>query len=589
MNGNTKTDYLGTVHFTSTDSAAVLPANYTFLGADAGVHTFSATLKTVGSRSISATDTVTGSITGAQSGINVTAAEATTLLTSGFSNSVTAGVAGTMTLTAKDTYGNIATGYRGIVSITSSDPSAVLPANYTFTSSDSGVHSLPVTLKTGGTQTLTATDTGLLIYCCNSDGYFSKCFSRFDFQCSSSVSVIAGTPSTVVVTAKDSFGNTATGYLGTARITSTDGAAVLPANYTFLSSDAGVHSFAVTLKTKATQSITATDTVTSGITGTQAGVVVSAASASQFTVSGYPASVIAGASNTLSVTAKDVYGNIASGFVGTAKLTSSDAAAVLPANYTFISADAGVHSFSVILKTAGTRTITATDTVTSSITGTQSGIEVTGGTASVFNLLGYPASTVAGVSNNFSVTARDAYGNIATGYVGTVSFTSPDLIAVLPSNYTFLSADAGVHTFSATLKTTGTQSIAVADTISSSVNGTQTGLVVTSSAAVSFQVSGFPTSTVAGVSNTVTVRAKDAYSNTAAGYVGTVQITSSDPLATLPSNYTFISGDAGVHNFSVTLKTVGTNSIVATDSVMGSITGTQAAIKLRALPQPLSA
>ena len=59
------------VHFTSSDGAATLLANYTFVGGDGGVHSFSATLITVGTWSITATDTVTGSITGTQSGIVV--------------------------------------------------------------------------------------------------------------------------------------------------------------------------------------------------------------------------------------------------------------------------------------------------------------------------------------------------------------------------------------------------------------------------------------------------------------------------------------------------------------------------------------
>ena len=63
--------YRGRVHFTSTDSAATLPADYTFTAADNGSHTFSVTLKTVGTASVTATDTVTASITGTQSGIVV--------------------------------------------------------------------------------------------------------------------------------------------------------------------------------------------------------------------------------------------------------------------------------------------------------------------------------------------------------------------------------------------------------------------------------------------------------------------------------------------------------------------------------------
>ena len=37
-----------------------------------------------------------------------------------------------------------------------------------------------------------------------------------------------------------------------------------------------------------------------------------------------------------------------------------------------------------------------------------------------------------------TVTAVDAYGNVATGYTGTVHFTSSDGQAVLPANYTFI-------------------------------------------------------------------------------------------------------------------------------------------------------
>ena len=63
------------------------------------------------------------------------------------------------------------------------------------------------------------------------------------------------------------------------------------------------------------------------------------------------------------------------------------------------------------------------------------------------------------------MTAKDSSGNTATGYTGTVHFTSSDSQGVLPSDYTFVSADNGVHVFSATLKTVGTQSITATDTL----------------------------------------------------------------------------------------------------------------------------
>ena len=92
-----------------------------------------------------------------------------------------------------------------------------------------------------------------------------------------------------------------------------------------------------------------------------------------------------------------------------------------------------------------------------------------------FTMIGYPASETAGTgfgsSNNVVVTAYDAYGNVATNYVGSVYFTFTDTQATLPytstSKYTFTSGtgdDNGVHTFAGTgftLKTAGSQTITV--------------------------------------------------------------------------------------------------------------------------------
>src|SRR5262245_25448907 len=77
---------------------------------------------------------------------------------------------------------------------------------------------------------------------------------------------------------------------------------------------------------------------------------------------------------------------------------------------------------------------------------------------------GFPSPTTAGASGTFTVTATDGNGNTLTGYTGTIHFTSSDPQASLPADYAFTAADAGVHTFSATLKTAGTQWIMVSDT-----------------------------------------------------------------------------------------------------------------------------
>ena len=86
-----------------------------------------------------------------------------------------------------------------------------------------------------------------------------------------------GVPFDVTVTAVDVFNQTAVGYTGTVHFTSSDSQALLPADYTFTAGDDGAYTFpnGVTLITAGNQTITATDTANSTITG-NAAVTVSA-------------------------------------------------------------------------------------------------------------------------------------------------------------------------------------------------------------------------------------------------------------------------------------------------------------------------
>jgi hypothetical protein len=244
---------------------------------------------------------------------------------------------------------------------------------------------------------------------------------------------------------------------------------------------------------------------------------------------------------------------------------------VLPANYTFSAGDNGVHVFSASLCTAGTQSLTTTDTATSTLTVSQSGISVVAGAMNRFVVSSYPATT-AGTSHNFTVKATDAYGNVITGYRGSVHFTSSDTQASLPGNYTFSASDNGVHTFSATLKTAGNQSLTATDTTTLSIAGSQSGITVTAAVATHLAISA-PANVSLGVAFSVTVTARDAYGNIATGYLGTIHFTSSDNKAILPSNYTFVASDAGVHTFLVTFMNSGTQTLTATDTHTGSIKG----------------
>ena len=188
---------------------------------------------------------------------------------------------------------------------------------------------------------------------------------------------------------------------------------------------------------------------------------------------------------------------------------------------------------------------------------------------------GFPSPTTAGVAHNVTVTAKDPFGATAIGYTGTVHLSSTDAAAVLPAAYTFTASDAGVHAFSVALKTAGTQSVTATDTATSSITGSQSGIVVNPGAATHLSVSGYPSPTTVGVAHSVTVKALDAYGNTATGYAGTVHITSSDGAATLAANAKLTSG---VGTFGVTLRTAGTQSVTATDTTTASITGSQSVV-----------
>ncbi|HEX8835194.1 MAG TPA: Ig-like domain-containing protein, partial [Abditibacteriaceae bacterium] len=187
-----------------------------------------------------------------------------------------------------------------------------------------------------------------------------------------------------------------------------------------------------------------------------------------------PQSATAGSTFNLTVTATNEAGYTDAGYVGTIRFTSDDAQAGLPSDYTFTAMDEGSRTFTVTLRAAGSRTLTATDTTTASISGTDT-VSVDAAAASAFVVAGFPSPTKAGASHSFTVTARDAFGNLATNYSGTVNFSSSDDKATLPTGSTLTN---GTETFSATFSTPGIQSLSAADSVTPSISGSQTAIKV---------------------------------------------------------------------------------------------------------------
>ena len=461
--GNTVTSYTGTPTLTYS-AGSISPT------------TMNAFVSGVGSTSVT--------VTAAGSGVTITATDSThTGTSSGFTvnsagldhfvfNTVgtqTAGTPFSITVTAKDASGNTVTSYTGTPTLTYSAGS-ISPT--TMNAFVSGVGSTSVTVTAAGSGvTITATDS---THTGTSSGFTVNPGVATHFVVSSGTSQVAGTPFSITVTAKDASGNTVTSYTGTVHFSSSDSGVgvTLPSNYVFQAGDSGVKSFSVTLVTAGTQSVTATDTVTSSITGSQTGITVNAGALDHIGVSPSAPSVTAGGSQAFVSTAYDQYNNVIGAVTSstTWSIQTGAGGSWVQSTGTYTSA------------TAGTWTVTALYSgkqATTSLT-----VNAAGAASFVVNAVGggsIPAQT-AGVAFNVNVTAVDAFGNRATGYSGTVQFTSTDAQAVLPVNSVLSS---GMGTFSVMLKNVGSQTITATDTVTGTITGTSAAITVNAVLSVS--------------------------------------------------------------------------------------------------------
>ena len=285
------------------------------------------------------------------------------------------------------------------------------------------------------------------------------------------------------------------------------------------------------------------------------------------------AAATAGATVSITVTALDASNKTVTTYSGTVHFTSTDKQALLPHDSTLAN---GTQTFSITLVSIGSWTITATDTAKASILGTSNPISVSGAATATHFTVSAPTSATLGTAFNVTVTALDATNNTATTYLGTVHFASTDAQAVLPANSMLTN---GTGTLSVTLKTAGSQTITATDTVTVSIAGTSNSVTVSGAAVATHLTVSAPTSATLGTAFNVTVTALDATNNTATTYSGTVHFASTDGQAMLPANSTLTNGTG---NFSATLKTLGSETITATDTVTVSITGNSSSIQVTA-------
>jgi len=310
---------------------------------------------------------------------------------------------------------------------------------------------------------------------------------------------VAGTAFSVNVTAQDQYNNTATSYNGTAvSITFTSTATAAPSgNSTTIPSPQPLN-FSTTpgvatatgfilVNAGETPTITASDGT---YNGTSDGITVNPAAFAGYTVVPASTNQVAGAAFTANITAVDEFQNISPSGIDDATLNTYTFTFSGPANApdstaptypTTANFTSGVWAPSVTLVKAETAALVVTDNQSAPMSGTSADITVAPSGADSLGVTGITDPIIRGTPSNVTVTAYDSYRNVATSYNGTVTFTSTDAAAALPSDYAFVPAtDNGTHTFTngVTFNTVGEQSVTATDNSTGTITGTRSGITV---------------------------------------------------------------------------------------------------------------
>jgi hypothetical protein len=534
-NSNTCTSYTGTNTLTASSGTITPTSTSAFV---AGVWTGSLSLSSTSSGTTISTSGSSKSATSNSFNVNSGALDRFI-----FSNigTQTIGSAFSITITAKDANGNTVSSYTGTNTLSTSSGTISPISTGKFSS---GIWTGSVTLSAAGSAITISTSGSSKSATSNSFTVNSLSLDHYVFNTISSPQT-ADSSFTITITAKASNGNTFTGYSGRPTLSISTG--TINPTVTGVFSN-GVWTGTVTATSAGSDvTIMATDGSHSGMSNPFN---VNSGAANRLVVSS-GTSQVAGVAFSITVTAKDAYGNTATSYTGRVHFSSSDAGSgiSLPNDYKFQPGDLGIHTFTngfTLMTVATGVSVTATDTLTGSIAGSQTDIEVT--RAGVVNVVVSPSGSLvtAGSSKTYSATASDAYGNTWDVTSLTTWSISPEAGGSWNGNV-FTSAVAGLWTVTATYASTSY-------TTGLTVN--PAGLDHFSFNTVASQITGSPFS--------ITITAKDSFNNTATSYTGRSSLTYSAGSISPANMDTFVSGVASTL---VTVNVAGSNvTIKATDS-----------------------
>src|SRR5438034_710141 len=449
-----------------------------------------------------------------------TAAPGTLAGKSGTALAQTAGTPFTVTVNAVDATWNLVNTVTDTVRITSSDVNAILPFDAALVA---GTQAFSVTLKTGGTRTVTASDITDPAKTANTSspitvnaGAVTKLQILLPGETAapgtgsgktgSPTAQTAGTAiATVRVNAVDADWNVVNTANPHVTITSSDANAVIAndngvtaGNLSLVAGTGTLSSF--TFKTAGTRTVTATYAAAALTANTSASVTVNpgafvklqllapgetAASGTGSGKTGSPTAQTAGTAFSVTVNAVDANWNLVSSApANTIGITTTDPNDTHPVNAALAS---GTRTFSVTFKTVGSWTVTATNiTDGAKISNTSPPITVSPGAVTKLQILlpgevaapgtatgktaATPTAQTAGtaITNGIVVNAVDANWNIVPSAVPNVTISSTDTNAisaddngVTAGNLTLVAGTGTLSSF--TFKTAGTRTVTATD------------------------------------------------------------------------------------------------------------------------------
>ncbi len=373
--GNIATSYNGVVHLASSNASSTTSADAALTN---GIGVFTVTPMTLGLQTLTATDVSTSLVVGSED-INVTPGWGSRFVATSLSATV-AGQSQNTTVTVYDSFGNVSTVYTGWVAVTTSD--ARSPVSYVyFSAADAGIKTIPVTLYTSGSRAVTISDYANPGVTVTQTGINVAPAAPASVSVTPLHGVTAGVAQTFTVTVLDAYGNIATNYRGTLNFSSSDTLATFATAYTFTATDAGVHTFSLTFKTSGGQSLTVTESTNPLVTSTQKDIQNTAAAMSGLSLRAQ-SNVTAGTAFFVTLQAVDAFGNVVTGYTGKVHFTGATGGGnILPADYTFTTADAGSHQFSFTFTSTGTQSIGVQDTANGTFKG-QTSVKVVAQTVS---------------------------------------------------------------------------------------------------------------------------------------------------------------------------------------------------------------